>query len=340
MTAVLGWAAVFLGSAVVVIRSGVALSKAGDLLADQTGLGRLWVGTVFLAVATSLPELVTNLSAVRLGAPALAGGNILGANMLNIVVLASLVSLFPAVAVRPLGRDQGWLVATALALTGLVTGLVAIGGWGGVGPVSLGTVLILGGYLAGMSTVYRARTLVPEEREVEIRENPGGKPPLSERGWFRFALAAGGVLVAAPLLATSADRLADVLGISGSFMGVLAVAIVTTMPETSVTFGALRLGSGEMALGNVYGSCAFNVAILGLADLLYPQPIFHNLDRSHLVAGLGALLLMALGPGFLYLRTRGRLRASQIVALGIVGIWVGVMFLVFSQARGVLPWPG
>ena len=335
MMGIAGWALLFVASAAVVIRSGLALSRAGDLLAEQTGLGRLWVGTIFLAIATSLPELVTNLSAVRLDAPALAGGNVLGANMLNIVVLAALVSLFPAVAVRRMGRDQVWLVVTALALTGVVTALVALGGPGDLGPISLGTVVILGGYVAGMTAVYRTRGREPDGSAGEVDGHSEGKPPLLRRAWFRFGLAAAGVLVAAPFLAASADRLADLLGISGSFMGVLAVALVTTMPETSVTFGALRLGSGEMALGNVYGSCAFNVGILALADLVYPRPIFHTLDRSHVVAGLGALLLMALGPGFLYLRTRKRLRASQALAVGIVGIWIGVMYLVFSG--GVAP---
>jgi len=149
-----------------------------------------------------------------------------------------------------------------------------------------------------------------------------------------FGLAAAAVLVAAPLLAASADRLADIFGISGSFMGVLAVAIVTTMPEMSVTWGALRLGSEVMALGNVYGSCAFNVLVLGLADLIYPRPIFALLDRSHLVAGLGALLLMGLGLLCVTLRARNRLAASRLVALAIIGGWIGAMLVVFSLARG------
>lgn len=330
----LGWSALFLVSAAVVVRSGLSLSKAGDLLAETTGLGRLWVGTIFLAVATSLPELVTNLAAVRLDAPALAGGNILGANMLNIVVLAALVSLFPALAVRRATCDQALLVVTALALTGVVTVLVALEGPVDLGPVSLGTVLILGGYILGMVAVYRARG-------VEVRPEPGSEggatdapPPSAKRGWLMFGLAAAGVLVAAPLLAASADRLADIFGISGSFMGVLAVAIVTTMPEMSVTWGALRLGSEVMALGNVYGSCAFNVLVLGLADLIYPRPIFALLDRSHLVAGLGALLLMGLGLLCVTLRARNRLAASRLVALAIIGGWIGAMLVVFSLARG------
>lgn len=141
--------------------------------------------------------------------------------------------------------------------------------------------------------------------------------------------------MAAPLLAASADRLAEIFGISGSFMGVLAVAVVTTMPETSVTWGALRLGSKEMALGNVYGSCAFNVFVLGLSDLLYAKPIFTVLDRSHLVAGLGALALMALGPLFLVLRARGKLGLSRGLALGIVAGWMGAMYFVLTVGRGV-----
>ena len=55
----------FLGSASLVILSGTYLAKYGDLLADMTGWGRLWVGTLLLATATSLPELVTVISAVR-----------------------------------------------------------------------------------------------------------------------------------------------------------------------------------------------------------------------------------------------------------------------------------
>lgn len=63
----------FLASAAVVVRSGLRLSNAGDRLAEATGIGRLWVGTILLALATSLPELVTNLAAVHLDAPDLAG---------------------------------------------------------------------------------------------------------------------------------------------------------------------------------------------------------------------------------------------------------------------------
>lgn len=331
MIQALGWGALFLVSAAAVVRSGLSLSKAGDQLADATGLGRMWVGTILLAVATSLPELVTNLAAVRLDAPALAGGNILGANMLNTVTLVVLVSLFPAAVVRPIGRDQQILVGLALLLTGIVVAAVGFGSEWNLGPVGMGTFLIVWGYIIGIAFVLRA---LDNEAKVDSRgEHEPAVQVSVGRVWGRFALAAGGVFLAAPLLAASADRLADILGISGSFMGVLAVALVTTMPEMSVTWGALRLGSEAMAFGNVYGSCAFNILILAFADLLYPKPIFLALDRSHIVAGVGACVLMALGPAFLALRARGRLAPSRALAAAMALGWAGAMYaiLLFSQ---------
>ena len=86
---------IFLVSAGAVIYLGTLLAKYGDALATLTGWGRLFVGSMLLAVATSLPELSTNISAVRLMPPnpELALGNVMGANMLNMFTLA-VVGLF------------------------------------------------------------------------------------------------------------------------------------------------------------------------------------------------------------------------------------------------------
>jgi len=320
MWQILGYGALFLASAALVIRSGLSLAKAGDAIAEGTGLGRLWVGTIFLAIATSLPELVTNISAVRIGAPGLAAGNILGANMINIVVLALLLSLFPRVAVSSLSLDQRILGGAALLLTALVLAFKTFPL--PLGPLSLGSFVILGAYGLAMFWVYRTRNA--SEAQTGVSEKFSLR-----KAWIVFALAAGGILIGAPALAFSADRLSDLLGVSGTFIGVLAVALVTTMPETSVTYGSLRLGSQEMAMGNVYGSCAFNVAILALADLFYPKPIYAALGFGHVVAALGALLLMSVGLLFLWLRARSKFVPSVLLALLIVGSWVAVLFLTF-----------
>ena len=71
------------GSAVVIVYAGTKLSRYGDDIADLTGLGRLWIGVVLMAAATSLPELFTTVSAAWIDAPDLAAGDLLGAGMAN-----------------------------------------------------------------------------------------------------------------------------------------------------------------------------------------------------------------------------------------------------------------
>lgn len=74
-------------SAVAVIGASIFLASSADALANQTGLGRTFVGSIFLALVTSLPEMVISLSALKLGAFDLAVGNIFGSNMTNIFII-------------------------------------------------------------------------------------------------------------------------------------------------------------------------------------------------------------------------------------------------------------
>ena len=78
----------FSGNAVVVIVAAVALPGIGAGIARTTGLGQSFVGNIFIAITTSLPEVVVSLAAVRLGAIDLAIGNLLGSNICNIFILA------------------------------------------------------------------------------------------------------------------------------------------------------------------------------------------------------------------------------------------------------------
>ena len=78
----------FLLCAIVVVICGIQLASLGDKIAVQTGLGQSFVGTLFLAIATSLPELTVGITAVKIGAYDLMIGNVAGANMLNILVIA------------------------------------------------------------------------------------------------------------------------------------------------------------------------------------------------------------------------------------------------------------
>jgi cation:H+ antiporter len=78
----------FAASALVVVATGVWLSSIAERISDETGLGRSFVGAVFLGISTSLPEIATSLTSVRMGAIDLAIGNVLGSNLFNVTLLA------------------------------------------------------------------------------------------------------------------------------------------------------------------------------------------------------------------------------------------------------------
>jgi len=75
-------------AAFVIVLAGIVLAQLGDRIAEQTGLEQSFVGTLFLALATSLPELTVSITAMKIGAYDLMLGNILGSNMFNVFVVA------------------------------------------------------------------------------------------------------------------------------------------------------------------------------------------------------------------------------------------------------------
>jgi cation:H+ antiporter len=114
---------IFTSSAVAVVLLGIWLSWIGDQLAVSTGLSRSFVGNLFLAVSTSLPEIAASLAAIRLGAIDLAIGNVLGSNLFNILLL----SVYDIVD----GRASLWISLTdangfAAVMAMMMTGVVII----------------------------------------------------------------------------------------------------------------------------------------------------------------------------------------------------------------------
>ena len=321
-----GALALFGGSAVVVIIAAIALARAGDAIASNTRLGHLWVGSLLIAGATSLPELVTNITAVRIDNPGLAAGNILGANMLNVSNLALIVALFGGRYIfQRLSKGQEYLAMEAFVMTALATTYVVIGSradWFGITPAAISILLV---YLVGSRILYK----VSVGDASEVKESP--KHTL-RWGWTVFLIGGVAVSVAATALAISADQIAEETGISATFVGVLAVAIVTTLPELTVGITAIRIGAPEMAIAGLYGSNAFNIAILAVADLAYFEgSLFGALDDSHVIAGGFAVLLM--GIGVLQIRLRRPLKhwaLTEPSTAVIVALYVAGLFLVYQ----------
>lgn len=147
----------FMLAATVVVFAGNALTRCADAIAELTKLGRLLVGSIFLAAATSLPELTVDISAVRMGLPDLAVGDLLGSSLFNLLILA-VADLMNSSRGRMLSRNprRTRSAAMSIALTALAGISIFVGARLGAwtfGGIGIGSLAILGAYLLGVRMV-------------------------------------------------------------------------------------------------------------------------------------------------------------------------------------------
>lgn len=326
----------FLGLAAIVAVAGTLLARSADRIAAATGLGRLLVGSVLLAAATSLPELSVDVAAVRGGMPDLAVGDLLGSSLMNLLILAG-VDLAQRSGRRMLSREAASHALSAtlsIALTGLV-GLalltagrlpplagLGIGGWSWA---------ILVAWLLG------ARMLFLDQR-ISARaatEAVGGRavPPAGGRALtgpaIAFAAAAAVLVVAGPRLAHVADSLAEQSGLGRTFVGTTLVALTTSLPELVASVAAVRMGAFDLAIGNTFGSNAFNMVLFVPLDAFHEGPLFAAVSPAHAVTALAVIVATAIAVlGQLYHEDR-RIPVFEPDAVLVLLVVIGALAMVY-----------
>ncbi len=283
-------------SLVIILFAGTKLAKYGDVIAEKTGLGRIWIGLVLLAAITSAPELVTGVSSVALvGLPDLAVGTLLGSCLFNLTILALLDILH---------RPTPFLSEVKLqhmASAGMGILLIAIAGGSifagerlsglALGRVGLTSIIILILYLAVMWRMFRfeRKHSLPLKNAVPQYEQESMKAL-----YFKFALAAAAVIGAGIWVSFIGDEISSTYDWSASFVGTLFLAITTSMPELAVTVAALRLGAIDMAVADILGANMLDVAHLFTVDLFYSQgPILSSVSSVHFITA-GVIMVMSL----------------------------------------------
>ena len=147
----------FAAAAAAIVLAGMLLARQGDQIAQQTGLEQSFVGTLFLALATSLPELTVSISAVRIGAYDLMAGNILGSNMFNVFVAAVTDVAYTRGAFNIPGNiSPGVLVIGGCTLSMTLIYLAAVRQRRKARYVAWESVAVLALYLIGLFFMYRA----------------------------------------------------------------------------------------------------------------------------------------------------------------------------------------
>lgn len=320
----------FLLLAAVVAGAGVVLARAADAIAEATGLGRLLVGSIGLAAATSLPELSVDVAAVRAGYADLAAGDLLGSSLMNLLILAG-IDLCRRNGGKMLSREAAShaLSATLAIAVTAVAGVAILT----AGKLPAVTILGIGGWSWGLLIAYLlgARMLFIDQR-ISARLASESMPERSGnvgRPAAAFLVAAAVLLMAGPRLAAVAADLAEQSGLGGTFVGTALVAVTTSLPELVASLAAVRLGAVDLAIGNVFGSNAFNMIMFAPLDAVCQGSLFAVVSPTHAVTAFAVIVATAITVlGQLYHAER-RLPLVEPDALLVILVIGGALALVF-----------
>jgi cation:H+ antiporter len=307
--------------------AGSKLSRYGDVIADKTGLSGTWVGLVLLASVTSLPELVTGVSAVTVAdTPDIALGDVLGSCVFNLVILAILDFLRREESVYT-RASQGHILAAGF-------GVVLIGFVGfnvlladrtnefAIGHVGIYTPLIVILYAVAIRTVFRYERA---QMAAYTEERAERYPDISLRQAVRrYVLAALVVVGAGIWLPFIGGQIARVMEWEATFVGTLFVAFATSVPEMVVTISAMRMGAIDMAISNLLGSNLFDILIVAVDDVFFTRgPILAHVSPVHAVSAMSAMMMTGIVIVGLLYRPKTRLfRAAGWASLLLLGIYL------------------
>ena len=272
------------------------LVKGADLFVDgasgiakKFGISELIIGLTIVAMGTSAPEAAVSIAAAAKGSAGISIGNVIGSNIMNIFIILGVVA-----AITPLKIERS-TVRYEMPFTIIVTVLFVLMGKDGLitrldGAVFWAGLLLYIAYLLRQAKQKPAEAPAQAETTVQKTEEP---PSI----WKLIALTFVGlavILVSSDYAVDAAVALAKIFNISDRVIGLTIVALGTSLPElvTSVT-AALR-GNADLAVGNVVGSCIFNLLfVLGTSALILPIPCAPNfLSDAYVAVGATVLLLL------------------------------------------------
>lgn len=326
---------IFLISSAIVVAAAVKLAEYGDVISVRTGLGGVLVGTIFLAGATSLPELIASITSFSEGLPDLAAGNFFGSNMVNMLLLA-LVDMFStqvpllrrAAVTHTLTMALGAMLMIVAIIFVLLDVPIPTLGWVGVDSL-----LLIALYFGGLWLIQQEGKLVVGPGVLD-EVVPGANFPSLRQGVLGFAAAAIVLMLAVPELVRATADIAEITGLGTTFVGTALLSLVTSLPELIAAIAAVRLGAHDLAIGNLFGSNIFNMLGLGLADFFYTEGRFlGDIDPSFALVGLLGLLLMIMALIGNLARIERKIFYIEVDAILMVLVYLAGMYLLFMQGR-------
>lgn len=274
----------------------VLLIKGADLLIDGSisiaqryNVSSLVIGLTVVAFGTSAPELAVNVIASVKGNNGLVIGNVVGSNIANILFILGVTAMIRTLGVKSntVWREIPFSLLSALILGYMINDILLGSGTEDLVSRADGLVLMTG---FAMFIFYTFKLAKKDNDEEMVTLHYGiGKSIMF------FVIGLGGLIVGGQWIVNGAVAIAQVVGLSESFIGFTIVAIGTSLPELATGLMAVKKGNTDIAIGNVIGSNIFNVFwVLGVSATISPISFNAEDNYSVMVNVIVSLVLFAL----------------------------------------------
>lgn len=247
-------------------------------VARKLGISQLVIGLTIVAMGTSMPEAAVSITAALNQNAGITVGNIVGSNILNILIILGITALITNVAIQ-----RSTLRYEIPYMIGITIVLLVFGATSSVITATEGLILLI---LFALFLLYLFVGAKNEDMQEEAAEIPVWKCLL-------FMLA-GGILVVkgSDFAVESASEIARFFGMSERFIGLTIVAFGTSLPELVTSVTAAKKGNAGIAIGNIVGSNIFNIVfVIGITALICPVPFENKFLFDTVIAILSGALL-------------------------------------------------
>lgn len=276
---------------VILIFGAHLLVQGASSFAKMLNIPNLIIGLTVVAFGTSFPELVINVFSSLNGQSDLAVGNVIGSNIINVLLVIGLAAI-----VKPM-QIQNYTVRYELpfALLGMAL-LFVVANDGLINQTATSTlhrsdgIIFLAFFLIFIYYTFVVTT--SSHRPHEPHEGHDVKEMSKLKSTLFILLGMVGLYFGGEFIVNSATKLAHEWGLSQVVIGILVVALGTSLPELATSVVASFKGNADMAIGNIVGSNIFNVfLVLGVSATISPIDFNPSINIDLLVAFLSTLLL-------------------------------------------------
>ncbi len=252
-------------------------------IADRFGIPQLVIGLTIVAMGTSLPEAAVSISAAMKGSAEITIGNVLGSNILNVLLILGITGVICAIPV------QKSTVKYEIPFVILVTVILA-----GLGLADNRVGRLDGVILWGLMILYLLYLLRMAKKGNVAEDMPGdGKAAPLWKMILMVIVGAVMIIVGSDVTVDAATELATIFGMSERLIGLTIVAFGTSLPELVTSVIAAIKGKPDIAVGNIVGSNIFNILfVVGTTALITPVAYSTGFMVDSVAAIATAVLLL------------------------------------------------